>query len=158
LPYTATIDGMEFEAEIVTPQGISLKGNITHIDAVLNYYDSSQQPVKSQLPFQPSLIANATLSYEYEPWNIVASLVYNYNGAYPVILKETEAQSEVTREAIQTFDFFLSKTWENEWVDTTVRFGVKNLLNAEDRYVYADRTYSNDVIGRTYQFEILARF
>jgi hypothetical protein len=157
-PYTADIDGMEFEAEVVTPQGISLKGNITHIDAVLDYFDSRQRPVQSQLPFQPTLIANATLSYEYEPWNLVASLVYNYNGAYPVILKETEAQSDVVREAIQTFDFFLSKTWESEWLDTTVRLGVKNLLNAEDRYVYEDRTYSNDVIGRTYLFEVSARF
>jgi hypothetical protein len=157
-PYTADISGMEFEAEVVTPQGISLKGNITHIDAILNYFDTQQQAVKSQLPYQPSLIANATLSYEYEPWNIVASLVYNYNGAYPVILKENPEQSEVTREAIQTFDFFLSKTWEGEWADTTVRLGVKNLFNAEDRYVFEDRTYGNDVIGRTYLFEISARF
>jgi len=158
IPYTAEINGIEFESEIVTPMGISLKGNITHIDAVLNYFDVQQRSVQSQLPFQPTLIANATLSYEYEPWNMVASLVYNYNGSYPIILKENESQSDVIREAIQTFDFFLSKTWESEWADTTMRVGVKNLFSVEDRYVFEDRTYSNDVLGRTYIFEVSARF
>ncbi len=156
LEYDATINGLEIEADITKLGPFSLRGNFTYIDAVLNYYfdgGGTVSPVQSQLPFQPSIIANATLGYEYEPWNFSAYLTYNYTGAYPTILKANERDSEVTRLANSTFDLVLAKKLVIEDVNYTVRCGVKNLLSAEDTYKYDGRTFSNNNIGRTYFLE-----
>ncbi len=156
LEYDATINGVEIEAEISKIGPFSLRGNFTYIDAVLNYYfdgGGTLSPVQSQLPFQPSIIANATLGYEYEPWQVSAYLTYNFNGEYPTILKSSESDSEVTRLANSTFDLVLAKKLGIYDVDYTIRCGVKNLLNTEDTYNYNGKVYSNDVIGRTYFLE-----
>ena len=156
LEYDATINGVEIEAEISKLGPFSLRGNFTYIDAVLNYYfdgGGSLSPVASQLPFQPSMIANATLGYEYEPWNLTAYLTYNFTGAYPTILKSSEDDFEVTRLANSTFDLVLAKKLEIQDVDYTLRCGVKNLLNSEDTYQYNGKVYSNDAVGRTYFLE-----
>lgn len=161
LEYDATINGVEIEAAISKLGPFSLRGNFTYIDAILNYYfDGGGQlsPVASQLPFQPSIIANATLGYEYEPWQVSAYLTYNFNGEYPTILKSSEADSEVTRLANSTFDLVLAKTFGIDENDYTLRCGVKNLLNAEDAYDYNGKVYSNDAIGRTYFVEAELRF
>jgi hypothetical protein len=154
--YTATLSGIELEAEVNHLGPFSLRGNFTYIDATLNYFFEGGgviSPVTSQLPYQPAYIANATLGYEHEPWGLTANLVFNFNGEYPTILQESEDQSEVTREALATWDLIVSKKIETDMADWTLRCGVKNLLEADDRYVYDGRTYSNDTIGRTFFLE-----
>ncbi len=161
LEYDATINGVEIEAEISKLGPFSLRGNFTYIDAVLNYYydgAGTLSTVQSQLPFQPSMIANATLGYEYEPWKLTAYLTYNFTGAYPTILKASEQDSEVTRLANSTFDLVLAKKLEIQDVAYTLRCGVKNLLNSEDTYNYNGKVYSNDSIGRTYFLEAEVAF
>lgn len=157
-PYTADINGVEIEAEISELGPFSLKANFTYIDAILNYVDTLQQDVTSQLPFQPSIIANATLGYEYEPWKLTANLIYNFTGDYPVILKENPDQSEVSRLAIETFDFILAKRVETDSANYTLKCGVRNILGADDTYIYDGRTYANDELGRTFFFEVEASF
>ena len=159
-PFDAQITGLELESE-ASLGPFSIKGNFTYIDAVLNYFfegDGKISPVTSQLPFQPSMIANATLGYEYEPWNLSAYLVYSYNGAYPTILKANEDQSEVTRLALSTFDLILAKKIETEYADCIIRCGLKNLLGAEDTYMFDGKTYSNESLGRTFYLEAEVSF
>ena len=161
VPFDATISGIEIEADITDIGPFELKGNFTYIDAVLNYYFEGGgviSPVASQLPFQPQMIANATLGYEYEPWNLTAYLVYNFNGEYPTILKSDETQSEVTRLANSTLDFIVARKFEMEHADVIVRCGLKNLLEEEDTYVYDDRVYFNDAIGRSFYIEAEVSF
>ncbi|OYV04112.1 MAG: hypothetical protein CFE26_18640 [Verrucomicrobiales bacterium VVV1] len=159
--YEATINGIELEAEISKLGPFSLRGNVTYIDAVLNYFfdgGGTLSPVQSQLPFQPSLIANATLGYEYEPWAASAYLTYNFNGEYPTILKSNEDDFEVKRLANSTFDLVLAKKLETDDANYTVRCGVRNLLNTTDRYEFNGKVYSNDNVGRTYFLEAEVSF
>lgn len=104
------------------------------------------------------MIANATLGYEYEPWNLSAYLVYSYNGEYPTILKSSENQSEVTRLALSTFDLILAKKIETKYANYTLRCGLRNLLGAEDTYIFDGKTYSNDTLGRTFYLEAEVSF
>jgi hypothetical protein len=159
--YDATINGIEIEAEISKLGPFSLRGNFTYIDAVLNYFfdgGGALSPVQSQLPFQPSIIANATLGYEYEPWAASAYLTYNFNGEYPTILKSNENDFEVKRLANSTFDLVLAKKFEAQDIDYTLRCGVRNLLNATDSYEFNGKVYSNNNIGRTYFVEAEVSF
>jgi hypothetical protein len=159
--YTATISGIEVEGEFNELGPFSLKGNFTYIDAQLTYfYEVEGQPeeVTSQLPYQPQMILNGTLSHVYEPWDLTTSLVLNYTGGYPVILKRRANDSEVTRDALTTLDLVLSKEIERDGVDFTIGFGVKNLLSTEDNYHYEGRSYSQDFNGRSYWLEAKARF
>ena len=159
--YTASINGIEVEAEIANIGPFSLKGNFTYIDAVLNYFNvqgTQAIPVSSQLPFQPSFLANFVFGYSYDPWALTANLVYNYNGDYPTILKLTPTDREVSRQEIHTFDLVLSKGIETDGVDYTIRAGVKNIFNAQDTYLLGDDTFSNDSIGRSYWTEIQIAF
>lgn len=159
--YTATISGIEVEGELNQLGPFSLKGNFTYIDAELSYFyevDGQPEAVTSQLPYQPEIILNGTLSHVYEPWDLTTSLVLNYTGGYPVILKRRANDSEVTREALTTLDLVMSKEIEREGVDLTIGFGVKNLLSSDDQYTYEGRSYSQEFTGRSYWLEAKARF
>jgi hypothetical protein len=159
--FDATINGIELEADITSIGPFSLRGNFTYIDANLNYFyvqNGQTTSVTSQLPYQPTQIANFTLGYTYEPWKLDANLIYNYNGDYPVILKLTPEDSEVSREAIHTIDLVLSKKIETEHVNYTLRAGIENIFNAEDTYMYNGRVFSNETLGRSYWFEVQVAF
>ena len=159
--YTATLNGIELEAEIQDIGPFSLKGNFTYIDAVLSYFNvvgTEASPVTSQLPFQPKYLANLNLGYEYEPWQFNANLVYNFNGDYPTILKLSPQDAEVTRKSIHTFDLVLSKAFQSFGADCTIKAGVKNIFHAEDTYLLRGKTYSNDNIGRSYWTELQISF
>jgi outer membrane receptor for ferrienterochelin and colicin len=159
--FTGTINGLELEAEISDVGPFSIKGNFTYIDAQLNYFyvqNGQTTSVTSKLPYQPSYLTNINLGYEYEPWKFNANFVYNYNGDYPVILKLTPEDFEVTRQAIHTFDLVLSKVIDTQHVDYTVKAGVKNIFNAVDTYTFRDETYNSDTTGRSFWAEIQMSF
>jgi len=159
--YTATISGIELEGELTELGPFTLKGNFTYIDAQLNYFyevNGLPEPVTSQLPYQPKMILNGTLSHFHEPWNLTTSLVINYTGGYPVILKRNAADSEVTREALTTMDLVMTKDIERDGVDFSVGCGIKNLLSSEDSYIYNGRSAGRNVDGRTYWLELKASF
>ena len=159
--FTAEIRGIEIEAEVSDVWPFSFSGNFTYIDAILNYFqEGAVEPiaVSSALPFQPEFIANFTLTHEYEPWRLTTNLVYNFTSEYPSILKRTPEDSEVTRQGITTFDLIIAKELEFNDADYTFRVGVKNLLGAEDTFIFNDRTFSNDQLGRTFYFEAEVSF
>jgi outer membrane receptor protein involved in Fe transport len=159
--FTSTINGIEFEAELNSIGPFSLRGNFTYIDATLDYFlvqNGQEVAVNSRLPYQPTYLANLNLGYTYEPWNFNANLIYNYNGDYPVILRLTPEDSEVTRESISTVDLVVSKLIETETVDYTIRAGVKNIFNVTDFYLYTDRIYDSESAGRSYWMEIQISF
>ena len=159
--FTATLNGIEVEAEVADLGPFNLKGNFTYIDAELEYFTNVggvSQAVTSKLPYQPTYIANLTLGYEYEPWDLNANLIYNYNGDYPVILKLRPEDREVTRESIYTLDLIVSKIIETEDVIYTYKAGIKNILNAVDTFVYDDGIYNSDAAGRGFFAEIQMSF
>jgi hypothetical protein len=159
--FTANLNGVELEAGITNLGPFSLKSNFTYIDANLNYFyvqNGETKSVTSQLPFQPSNIANINLGYEYEPWQLNANLVYNYNGEYPTILKLTPEDFEVTRNAIHTFDLILAKVIESEHVKYTLRGGVRNLFEAVDTYKLNTKVFDSTILGRNYWCEIQLNF
>lgn len=154
--YTGQVRGLEIEAEWNDLGPFSIKGNVTHIDAQLDYFYEEAgvvDPVTSRLPYQPSLIANATLGYEYEPWNASIYLVCNYTGDYPVVLQRNQNDIGITREPLTTLDLVLEKKFQAGFSDCTVRGGVKNLTGAEDLYLYGDKTFEKDTLGRTFWLE-----
>jgi hypothetical protein len=114
--------------------------------------------VTSNLPYQPTYLGNINLGYEYEPWKFNANFVYNYNGEYPIILKLTPTDFEVTRDAIHTFDLVLSKVIEKDDVNYTFRGGVRNIFSAVDTYMLNDKIYDSTNIGRNYWAEIQMNF
>lgn len=159
--FTANLNGVELEATVTDLGPFSIRANYTYIDAALNYFyvqNGQTTSVTSQLPFQPSQIANINLGYEYEPWQLNINLVYNYNGEYPTILKLTPEDFEVTRNAIHTYDLILAKVIETEHVKYTLRGGVRNLLNAVDTYTLNDRVFDSTNLGRNYWCEIQMNF
>jgi len=159
--FTATISGIEVEAELNKIGPFSLRGNFTYIDASLDYFlvqNGVEVAVNSRLPYQPTYLANLNLGYTYEPWKLNANFIYNYNGDYPVILKLTPEDSEVTRESISTFDLVVSKLIETETVDYTIKAGVKNIFNATDVYLFSDSIYDSDSAGRSFWMEIQLSF
>ncbi len=154
--YTGQVRGLEIEAEWNDLGPFSIKGNFTHIDAQLDYFYEEAgvvDPVTSRLPYQPSLIANATLGYEYEPWNASIYLVCNYTGDYPVVLQRNQNDIGITREPLTTLDLVLEKKFQAGFSDCTLRAGMKNLAGAEDLYLYGDKTFEQDTIGRTFWLE-----
>lgn len=159
--FDGTINGIELEADIASLGPFSLRGNFTYIDAELNYFyvqNGQTSSVTSQLPYQPSYIANLNLGYTYEPWQLNANLIYNYNGDYPVILKLTPEDFEVSRDAIHTIDLVVSKKIETEHVDYLLRAGIENIFNAEDTYMYNSRVYGSEALGRSFWFEVQVSF
>lgn len=159
--FTGSINGLEFEAEISDIGPFSIKGNFTYIDAQLQYFyaqNGETTSVTSKLPYQPTYLTNLNFGYEYEPWKLNANFVYNYNGEYPVILKLTPQDSEMSRNAIHTFDMVLSKVIETEHVDYTIKAGVKNIFNAVDTYIYRDEIYNSETAGRSFWAEIQMGF
>lgn len=159
--FTASLSGIELEATITDLGPFSIRSNFTYIDAELNYFyvqNGVTAAVTSQLPYQPSYICNINLGYEYEPWQLNANLVYNYNGEYPTILKLTPEDFEVTRNAIHTFDLILSKVIETDDVKYTLRGGVKNLFDAVDTYTLNEKVFDSTNLGRNYWCEIQLNF
>jgi hypothetical protein len=154
--YSGTVRGIEIEAQVDELGPFSLKGNLTLIDAELNYFYEQAgviSEVTSRLPYQPSFIANATLGYAIKDWDASINLVYNYTSDYPVVLKRNEEDIEVSREAISTLDLVLEKKIESSHADYTLRAGVKNLLGATDTYRYGDDIFDQDTMGRTFWLE-----
>lgn len=159
--FTGTLNGIELEAELNEVGPLSIKGNFTYIDAQLQYFyvqNGATTSVTSQLPYQPSYLGNINLGYEYEPWKFNANFVYNYNGTYPIILKLTPDDFEVTRDAIHTFDLIFSKLIETEHVNYTMRLGVKNIFQAVDTYMFNSQVYDSTNIGRNYWAEVQMSF
>lgn len=154
--YTGTVRGAELECEFNKLGPFTLKGNLTLIDAEINYfYEQAGIPeqVTSRLPYQPSLIANATLGYTHEPWKASAYLVYNHTSDYPVILKRSTDDIPVTRDAIGTFDIVLEKRFEGDSADCILRTGIKNLLGQKDTFRYGQNVFNQDTLGRTWWLE-----
>jgi TonB-dependent receptor len=159
--FTGTISGIEVEAELSNIGPFSLRGNFTYIDANLDYFyvqNGQVTAVSSQLPFQPTQLANLNLGYTYEPWLINANLVYNYNGDYPTILKLTPEDSEVSRNSIETLDLIFSKGFETDHANYLIKTGMKNLLNATDTFMYNGKPYNTESLGRSYWMEFQISF
>jgi outer membrane receptor protein involved in Fe transport len=75
-----------------------------------------------------------------------------------VVLKRNDNDTGITREALVTFDLLLEKRIETDFLDFTLRAGIKNLTEAEDHYLYGEETYELDALGRTYWIEAEVSF
>jgi hypothetical protein len=159
--FTATINGVELEAEIENIGPFSIRGNFTYIDAQLDYFynvGGESLAVVSKLPYQPTYLTNLNFGYEYEPWEFTANFLYNYNGDYPIILKLRPEDTEVSRNALHTFDLVLSKAIETQFVKYTVRGGVRNIFDAADTYLFGNQVFDSSITGRSYWMEIQMNF
>jgi Carboxypeptidase regulatory-like domain/TonB-dependent Receptor Plug Domain len=159
--FTADINGIELEAEVSSVGPFTLTSNFTYIDAILNYYQEGPVtaiPVSSALPFQPEYIANFTLTHEFEPWDLTTNLVYNLTSEYPTILKREPNDDEVLRQKMATYDLIVAKSLDLYDANYTFRVGIRNLLGARDRFMFGDKIFSNEDLGRTYYFEAEVSF
>ena len=133
------ISGIEMEAEFSNLGPFSLKGNVTYIEATLNYEFNTGQQVEVNFPFQPNWIANLNLGYENEEWDFGANLIYNFTGEYATLLRTTPTSPDVLREPRHTLDLVLRKGFNVEGGGRlAVSIGIENLIGTEETFRYSE--------------------
>ena len=135
------LEGFEVTAFQNLGGGWDVAGNYTYIDSQLTYVQQinslgDTQTIDSSFEGQPSHILNLMVGYEYEPWDIKASLIYNLTGSYLTGVPATADSSAVIRKSFESLDFVLSKKVSLGHCDGTVKLKLMNLLNSEDRQVF----------------------
>lgn len=132
------LSGVEMEAEITELGPFSLKGNLTYIDATLEYSFNTGETVSVNFPYQPNWIGNLNLGYDYEPWDFGVNLIYNYTGEYATLLKTTSGYPDVIREPVHSLDLVLRKGFELESGGKVgVSVGVTNLVGSDQIYRFS---------------------
>ncbi len=139
------ISGIELETELNNLGPFSLKGNITYIDATLNYQFDTGQPVSVNFPFQPNWIANLNLGYDNEEWDFGVNLIYNFTGEYATLLRTTPSYPDVIRDSRHTLDLVLRKGFEIEGAGKLgVTIGIENLIGADETFRFSGGPASID--------------
>ena len=149
------LTGYEVEANRDLGLGFSLTANYTYIDSLLRYdqkINSSglSQTVDSTFEGQPENIFNLILGYEHGDLGFKSSLVYNFTGSYLTGVPATVESPTIIRESYQSLDFVLSKSFQLKECDGRVTLKITNLLDSEDRQVFAptDLVYKSFSPGR----------
>ena len=137
-----TLQGIEFELSHLLGRGFDFSTNYTYIDSLLQYdqkinSQGDSQLVNSSFEGQPEHIFNFILNYEYPDWGVRTSLVYNYTGEYLTGVPATAGSPSIMREAFSSLDLVVSKGFEFWECDGSVKIKVGNLLDSEDRQVFA---------------------
>lgn len=135
------LQGVEVTASHNIGWGFDVAANYTYIDSTLQYIQelNSQgdtELISSSFEGQPEHILNILVGYTYEPWQTRASLVYNYTGSYLTGVPPTADAAAVLRESFHSLDFVLSKDFQFDHCDGTVKLKLVNLLNSEDSQVF----------------------
>lgn len=154
------IQGVELEGEFGGLGPMSLKANVTYIDAELLYLDSlGDQILRERFPYQPNLILNLNLGYDNEEWGIGANVIYNFTGEYLTTIRTDIADSNLKLAAQHTFDVVLRKEFDVFAGGTfNVVAGVKNLFATDKEFTFSggpsDGTlYRSDARERAYFVE-----
>jgi TonB-dependent receptor len=137
-----TLQGIEFELSQVIGGGFDFSTNYTYIDSLLQYRQQinssgQSQLVNSSFEGQPEHIFNFLFGYEYADWGLKTSLVYNYTGEFLTGVPATVGSPTIMREAYSSLDLVISKSFELWECDGTVKLKIGNLLDSEDRQVFA---------------------
>jgi len=137
------ITGAEFEGSLTGMGPFFASGNVTVIDASLDYLlEANLGAVEgANFQFQPSTLMNLTLGYANEDWDLTATLVYNYTGEYASILRTSPTGSDVTRAETHSLDFILRKVFDMDTLDFELSFGVQNLVATPEEFTQFGRLY-----------------
>jgi hypothetical protein len=166
-----TISGFELEGRWKGEGPFSITGNYAFIDSTLDY-DVNQglevTPLETRFPFQPGQILNLTLGWEPgdNPWSVY--LTANFTDEYPTILRSEPEDYDVWLLPQFTLDLVIARKFHNDWMDTTLTLGVRNLTEESRNYEYRGGpasgpssdglVYTNEDPGRTVYLEIKGEF
>lgn len=135
------LEGVEITASHNFESGWNVGANYTFIDSLLSYIQQlntqgDTELINSSFEGQPEHIINLMVGYTYEPWLTNVSLVYNYTGSYLTGVPPTADAAAVIRESFHSLDLVISKDFQFDHCDGTVKLKLVNLLNSEDSQVF----------------------
>lgn len=154
---SGTVQGLEIEIDHRFNENWNIGSNLAYIT-------SSLEPGKSSIPApifaesfesQPNWIFNLNLGYALPDQGLTANLVYNYTGEYLAAVTGTQAVPSVMRDASNSLDFILRKSFDSSWGDGTVTFKISNLLDSPTSFSYeSGDVYSKYYPGREYSLSL----
>ncbi len=135
------IQGIELTGSHNLGAGWDIAANYTFIDSTLTYVQQlntqgDTELIDSSFEGQPEHILNILVGYTHEPWQARASLVYNYTGSYLTGVPPTADAAAVIRESYHSLDLVISKDFQFNHCDGTVKLKMVNLLDSEDTQVF----------------------
>jgi TonB-dependent receptor len=154
---SGTVQGLEFDVDHRFNENWNVGGNLAYITSQLVPGISSiPAPIFAEtFEGQPNWILNLNLGYTLPDYGVTANLVYNYTGEYLAAVSGTSAVPSVVRDASNTLDFILRKSFESSWGDGTVTFKISNLLNDPTSFSYENGdVYSKFEPGREYSLSL----
>lgn len=141
----ATLSGFELEGDLQITDRLSFKTNYTFITGEFLYTPALagdlDEQLSSTLAEQPSHIFNGILSYDYQ--GLKANLIYNFTGEYASALRSVAGGPQINRNAFEQWDFNISKTWEFDNMDFTLKFAVNNLFAEIEEFVIDSENFSS---------------
>lgn len=158
---SGTVQGLEIEADHRFNENWNVGANLAYITSQLVPGISSiPAPIFAEsFEGQPNWILNFNLGYTLPDYDLTANLVYNFTGDYLAAVSGTSAVPSVMRDASNSLDFILRKSFESEWGDGTVTFKISNLLNDPTSFSYENgEVYSKFEPGREYSLSLSLGF
>lgn len=141
------VSGLEIEGSYDLGSGFSVTGNISFIETTaqpgvvtINRQDFLGQI--DQLEGQPNLLGNLILSWESEEYGLSTNLIYNYTGEYLTLASlgfvgdpDSALPNEV-RQPFHSLDWNISKKWQTDLADYSLKFQIRNILDSDVEVVY----------------------
>lgn len=141
------VSGIELEGSYDLGSGFSITGNLSFIETsaspgvvTINRQDFLGEI--DRLEGQPNILGNLILSWEDEEMGVSSNLIYNYTGEYLTVAslgfvgQPDSALPNEIRKPFHSLDWNISKKWESEWADYTLKFQVRNILNSDVEVAY----------------------
>jgi outer membrane receptor protein involved in Fe transport len=154
---SGTVQGLEIEADHRFNENWNIGGNLAYITSQLVPGNASiPAPIFAEtFEGQPNWILNLNLGYALPDHGVTANLVYNYTGEYLAAVTGTQAVPSVVRDASNSLELILRKTFESSWGDGTVTFKISNLLDSPTSFSYENGdVYSKYYPGREYSLSL----
>lgn len=158
---SGTVQGIEIEADHRFNENWNIGGNLTYIASHLVAGNASiPAPIFAEsFESQPNWILNFNLGYAIPEHGLTANLVYNFTGEYLAAVTGTQAVPSVLRDASNSLDLILRKSFDSAWGDGTVTFKVSNLLDDPTSFSYENGdVYSRFYPGREYSLSLSLGF
>ncbi|MFD2257278.1 outer membrane beta-barrel protein [Luteolibacter algae] len=157
---SGSIQGIELEADHVLSENWRLSGNLTYLASQLNPGITTIPIFAESFEGQPNWIFNLNLGYSLPDERFTANLIYNLTGEYLSAVSGSSSVPSVVRDASNTLDLVLRKSFEAPWGDNTVTFKVTNLLDDSISFSYegSGANYSNYSPGRTFTVSLSSEF
>ncbi len=158
---SGTVQGVELDFDHRFNENWNIGGNLAYITSRLDPGTSSiPAPILAEsFEGQPNWILNLNLGYALPEYGITANLVYNHTGEYLAAVTGTTAVPSVVRDASDSLDLILRKSFETSWGDGNVTFKVSNLLDEPTSFSYENGdVYSSFHPGREYSLSLSVGF